>query len=298
MSSSLLSPNSRSRQAATSGVRDNSPTASSGGTNASISDIDKIDSEMKSVIENLEKSISRLKGKSNDDKRLERCTQLIKRFSGLCESLKLDVATMDDSNPDKKIWRDKLAEHENRINELKVAFNDKRREVEKKILLNSSQGEKLKNLSGDEDVTQLDKQQALHVGDVLLDKAEKSLARTKKLVVESEQIGISTLQKMETQNEQMEKIYEDFDEIDGNLARSKRILGHIAQSAVNDRCIQVLAVLVFIAIVVVLVQHFTKKSDTTTTTAAPKLRRLLERAWDKDSDGFVRVLLEESYDQF
>ena len=229
---------------------------------------------------------------------MERCTQLIKRFSGLLESLKLDVATMDDSNPDKKVWKEKLAEHENRINELKVAFNDKRREVEKKILLISSQGEKLKNLSGDEDVTQLDKQQALHVGDVLLDKAEKSLARTKKLVVESEQIGISTLQKMETQNEQMEKIYEDFDEIDGNLARSKRILGHIAQSAVNDRCIQVLAVLVFIAIVVVLVQHFTgdKSSSDSSTTAAPKrLRRLMETIVNGEGgNGIVRVLLEEN----
>lgn len=295
----LLSPNSRGgRGASTSGIRDNSPTASSGGTNMTTSDIDKIDSEMKSVIENLEKSISRLKGKSNDDKRLERCTQLIKRFSGLLESLKLDVATMDDSNPDKKVWKEKLAEHENRINELKVAFNDKRREVEKKILLKSSQGEKLKNLSGDEDVTQLDKQQALHVGDVLLDKAEKSLARTKKLVVESEQIGISTLQKMETQNEQMEKIYEDFDEIDGNLARSKRILGHIAQSAVNDRCIQVLAVLVFIAIVVVLVQHFTgdKSSSDSSTTAAPqRLRRLMETIVNGEGgNGIVRVLLEEN----
>jgi SNARE protein len=108
---------------------------------------------------------------------------------------------------------------------------------------------------------QLDKQQALAVGDVLLDKAEKSLARTKKMVVESEQMGISTLQKMETQNEQMDKIYEDFDEIDGTLARSKRILGHIAQSAVNDRCIQVLTLLVFIAVVVVLVQSSTKDSS-------------------------------------
>jgi hypothetical protein len=61
-------------------IRDNSLTASSGG-GSSISDIDKIDSEMKAVIENLEKSIDRLKGKSNDDKRLERCTHLIKKFS-------------------------------------------------------------------------------------------------------------------------------------------------------------------------------------------------------------------------
>jgi len=268
-------------------------TASSGGSG---SDIDKIDSEMKAVIENLEKSISRLKGKSNDDKRLERCTQLIKKFTQLLESLKLDVATMDDSNPDKRVWSSKLAEHEERISVLKTDFNSKRREVEKKLLLrsNPAQAEKIKNLSGDEDVSQLDRQQALHVGDVLLDKAEKSLARTKKLVVESEQIGINTLQKMENQNEQMEKIYEDFDEIDGNLARSKRILGHIAQSAVNDRCIQVLTVLVFIAVVVVLVQQFTKKDSTATTTAAPaRLRRLAESLIDMDSEKFAQALMDE-----
>ena len=115
---------------------------------------------------------------------------------------------------------------------------------------------------------QLDRMQAVAVGDVLLDKAEKSLARTKKLVVESEQMGINTLGKMEAQNEQMDKIYEDFDEIDGTLARSKRIIGHIAQSAVNDRCIQVLTLLVFIILVVVIVQQFTNKRR--------RLRRLVE----------------------
>lgn len=250
----------------------NSATASSslGGAGG---DIEKIDLEMKSVIDNLEKSISRLKGKTNDEKRLERCVQLIKKFTGLLESLKLDVASMEASNPDKRAWEQKLAEHQQKIDVLKAEFNEKRREVQKKLLLkqNPAQAEKLKNLTGEEDVMQLDKQQALAVGDVLLDKAEKSLARTKKLVVESEQMGISTLQKMENQNEQMDKIYEDFDEIDGTLARSKRILGHIAQSAVNDRCIQVLTLFVFIAIVVVLVQSFSGDSSS---------RRLLELASD------------------
>lgn len=248
----------------------NSATASSslGGAGG---DIEKIDLEMKSVIDNLEKSISRLKGKTNDEKRLERCTQLIKKFTGLLESLKLDVASVEASNPDKRAWEQKLAEHQQKIDVLKAEFNEKRREVQKKLLLkqNPSQAEKLKNLTGEEDVMQLDKQQALAVGDVLLDKAEKSLARTKKLVVESEQMGISTLQNMENQNEQMDKIYEDFDEIDGTLARSKRILGHIAQSAVNDRCIQVLTLFVFIAIVVVLVQSSSGDSSS---------RRLLELA--------------------
>ena len=241
---------------------------------------EKIDLEMKGVIDNLEKSISRLKGKSNDAKRLERCTQLIKKFGGLMESLKLDVASMDATDPEKKVCEAKVADHQAKIESLKAEFNDKRREVEKKLLMksNPAQAEKLKNLTGEEDVMQLDKQQALAVGDVLLDKAEKSLARTKKLVVESEQVGISTLQKMETQNEQMDKIYEDFDEIDGTLARSKRILGHIAQSAVNDRCIQILTLFVFIAIVVILVQQFSGDSSS---------RRLLE-----DSKTIAHFLLQ------
>ena len=212
------------------------------------SPLDKMEIEMNSVIENLEKSISRLKGKQNDDKRLDRCTQLLKKLGGLIESLKLDIASMESTNLEKKLWERKLVENETKMNELKVEFNDKRREVQKKMLLKSGtpMGEKLKNLTGEEDVTQLDKQQALHVGDVLLDKAEKSLARTKKLVVESEQMGINTLQKMETQNE----------------------------SAVNDRCVQVLTLFVFIAVVIVLVQQFTGKK----TTAAPALRRLVVAA--------------------
>jgi vesicle transport through interaction with t-SNAREs protein 1 len=232
-----------------------------------------MEEELKSVIDNLEKSVSRLKGKAsaNDEKRLERCTQLLKRLTGLVESLKLDVTALEPTNPEKEIMEKRLEEYQQKIETLKTEFNAKRREVQKKFLLksNPAQAEKIKNLTGEEDVAGLDKQQAMAVGDVLLDKAEKSLARTKKLVVESEQMGISSLQKMEQQNEQMDKIYEDFDEIDGNLARSKRIIGHIAQSAVNDRCIQILTLFVFIAIVVVLVQSFTGSSS-------KRLRRLTE----------------------
>lgn len=228
-----------------------------------LTDMERVEQEMRGVIENLEKSISRLKGKSNDEKRLERCTQLIKKLAGLLESLKLDVTAMEDLSPEKKKWVTKVSELQAQVDQLKGDFNERRREVQKKLLLknNPQQAEKIKNLTGEEDVLQLDKQQALAVGDVLLDKAEQSLARTKKMVVESEQLGVGTLQKMETQNEQMEKIYEDFDEIDNNLARSKRIIGHIAQSAVNDRCIQILTLFVFIALVVVIVQQFTGSSS-------------------------------------
>jgi SNARE protein len=195
----------------------------------------------------------------------------LKRYAGLQEELQLDITSMPDTDPTKSDWKQRLGAHQQKIGELRKQFDEKRREVQKKLLLknNPAQAEKLKNLTGEEDVAQLDKQQALAVGDVLIDKAEKSLARTKKLVVESEQIGINTLQKMETQNEQMDKIYEDFDEIDGTLARSKRIIGHIAQSAVNDRCIQVLSLFVFIAVVVVIVQQFTGSSSR-------RLRRLEE----------------------
>lgn len=246
--------------------------------------MEKIDAEIAGTIDNLEKSIERLKGKANDEKRLERCTTLLKRFAGLQEALQLDITSLAETDASKAEWKRRLATHQQKIGELRTQFDEKRREVQKKLLLknNPVQADKVKNLTGEEDVTQLDKQQALAVGDVLVDKAEKSLARTKKLVVESEQIGINTLQKMETQNEQMDKIYEDFDEIDGTLARSKRILGHIAQSAVNDRCIQVLSLFVFIAVVVVLVQQFTGTKT--------RLRRLSSAPADSWIDEILRNL--------
>jgi hypothetical protein len=248
-----------------------------------------VETEFRSVLDNLEKSVSRLKGKAsaNDEKRLDRCTQLLKKLTGLMESLKLDAASMEPTNPEKETMDHRLDEYQQKIEALKTEFNEKRREVQKKLLLkaNPAQAEKLKNLTGEEDAAQLDKQQALAVGDVLLDKAEKSLARTKKLVVESEQMGVNTLQKMEQQNEQMDKIYEDFDDIDGNLARSKRIIGHIAQSAVNDRCIQILTLFVFIAIVVVLVQSFSGKSS------GARLRRLTDIGSEDDQNRFLLELL-------
>merc|ERR1719261_1386402 len=96
-------------------------------------------------------------------------------------------------------------------------------------------------------------QQAAQVAENVQNASMESLARTKKQVLESEQVGISTLGKMHEQTEQLNRIQEENEDIRANLKRSKKLLGQIARNAKSDWCIRVVCLLITIAIVVMII---------------------------------------------
>lgn len=222
-----------------------------------------IDSEVSTVLASFQKSVSRLKGKATDQERIKRCEELMSRFDLAIENYQVDLGSASDASQ-RREFAAKMDKHLEFFASLKFKYQEKKREFEKASFLRTKSDidKKGKDLTGDEDISGLDRQQAVALGDVIIGKANASLDRSKALALESEQIGTTTLQKMNEQNEKLDSIYEGLDEIQGNLARSRQLLGKIAQSAANDRFIQVVCVLIFIAVVIAITLNATTRKST------------------------------------
>ena len=223
----------------------------------------QIDSEVAGILSNFQTSVSRLKGKVGDAERIKRCEELMKRFQLATENFQVDLGAVT-SSAVRVEWTRKLDVHMETFSELKFKYQDKKMEFEKQTFLQGKKDitQKAKGLTGDEDITTLDRKQAIAVGDVIIGKASESIERSKQMALESEQLGQQTLQKMQEQNEKMEGIYQSFEEIEGNISRSRKLLGKIAQGAANDRMIQCLCIFIVIAIVVVITLTQTSSAPT------------------------------------
>ena len=243
-----------------------------------MSDLDglkAIDSDVSTILSNFQKSVSRLKGKADDIERVKRCEELMRRFELTIENYQVDLSSLSDP-VGRREFSAKMDKHLENFAGLKFKYGEKKRESEKQTFLRTKSeiDKKGKTLTGEEDISGLDRQQAVAMGDVIIGKAQSSLERSKALALQSEQIGTETLQKMNEQSEKMDQIYEGLEEIEGNLARSRQLLGKIAQSAANDRFIQVLCVLIFIAVVVAITLDKTSKKGTATSNTISGGRRL------------------------
>mmetsp|Transcript_4042 Transcript_4042/g.11329 ORF Transcript_4042/g.11329 Transcript_4042/m.11329 type:complete len:248 (-) Transcript_4042:168-911(-) len=109
----------------------------------------------------------------------------------------------------------------------------------------------------DDDDHEMSLEQTVAAADRIQDAGEASLLRTRQMAVEAETIGISTLEEMHKQEEQLDQVAEDMEDVKANIKRSKKILSQIAKSAANDRCIKVLCVLIVIALLVMIVLAIT-----------------------------------------
>jgi len=110
---------------------------------------------------------------------------------------------------------------------------------------------------GDDDEHEMSLEQTVAAAERIQDKSEASLLRTRQMAAEAETIGISTLEEMHKQEEQLDQVAEDMEDVKANIKRSKKILSQIAKSAANDRCIKVLCVLIVIALLVMIVLAIT-----------------------------------------
>jgi hypothetical protein len=235
-----------------------------------------METDLIGILSNYQKSVARLKGKVEDKERIKRCEELMERFDLAVENFQVDLASMDDVT-ERLQWNQKLDKHMEFFSTAKFKFQEKKRDYEKTTFLKTKVeiANKAKIMTGEEDITTLDRQSALAAGDVMVHKAQTSLERSRKLALEAEQIGSQTVTKMQEQNEKMDAIYESLEEIEGNLARSRKLLGKIAQSAVNDRFIQLLCVLIFIAVIVAITLDKTSPETSNTSNTVGAKRRLL-----------------------
>merc|ERR1712151_739861 len=101
------------------------------------------------------------------------------------------------------------------------------------------------------------------IGDMhnIQDKTQSSLDNTKNLIEASKDVGLSTLEELHRQREQLQQIDEDVDRLEDNLKRADKLLTHFGKRMATDRFIQCFA-LVNICLLVGLIVYLTVKKGT------------------------------------
>jgi SNARE protein len=113
----------------------------------------------------------------------------------------------------------------------------------------------------------------------LQDKTQKSLLNTRKMIAESKQVGVVTLDELQRQRGTINTVEIETKRVDDNLARSETLLKAFGRRIAGDRFIQFFLLLLFVAIIVYVIiikvggSNNTTQSSSTSNTAT---RYLLE----------------------
>jgi|Transcript_30520 SNARE protein len=208
-----------------------------------MADVQFWEDTLRDELEDINRSLTKVK-KAKDEKKqsyLQRVDKKIRNAQGTKRSFKMETRLVSDPSV-RKQFENKLAQLDE---ELKAAVADARalkQEAERQELMDRDEAA----AAGGVDNGVTDEQ----AGDYLLDEAKKtqdktqeSLNRTKQLVAESKEIGVSTLEELERQRDQIERIDQDADRIVDNLARSQALIKHFGKRMASDKFVQCFAVI-------------------------------------------------------
>mmetsp|Transcript_108770 Transcript_108770/g.318214 ORF Transcript_108770/g.318214 Transcript_108770/m.318214 type:complete len:234 (+) Transcript_108770:105-806(+) len=178
------------------------------------------------------------------------CERLAQHVKNAVDSYRLELRSLSGESQ---------AEHTTRLRSVEEGLRQCRAQLEWRRLdaegAGGGPGGGAAPAAGDGPVTL---EQAAAMAERTQDESKTSVARSMRMVLEAEQVGIATLDKMHEQEEQMNRIGEEVEDIKANLKRSKKLIGQIARSAASDRCIQMLCVLITISIMIMIVLAITK----------------------------------------
>ncbi|KAF4695974.1 hypothetical protein FOZ60_002672 [Perkinsus olseni] len=199
-------------------------------------------------LDKLQKAVNKLATKERiSEDSLRRLDRQIFLTEEAVEALALDA-----------IPEDKINQRRTRLLALRRAIDAARRNLDRKSVLASRVDDlphgRMGAYQGTEDPTQVQTSaQAVELGHAIVNQSAESVSRTLAIANEAEEIGRGTLNEMHKQEGKAEMILEHFDVIESNLKRSRNVMKQIARGAANDRCVHVLCVFIFIAIVVIIV---------------------------------------------
>mmetsp|Transcript_107137 Transcript_107137/g.190353 ORF Transcript_107137/g.190353 Transcript_107137/m.190353 type:complete len:232 (+) Transcript_107137:30-725(+) len=200
------------------------------------------------------------KAKAGEQKKqIDDCERFAQRLKNALQSYRLEMRALP---------RDSQPQHLTRLKTLEDGLKQCRTQIDwKKFDAEASQPQASDAASAEDGPITLD--QAVAVAEHTQKESRASLNRSLGMVLQAEQVGISTLGKMHEQEEQFDRIGEDMEDIKANLQRSKKLVSQIARSAANDRCIQVLCVSITICVLIAITLAITGKDNGQLTTLDP-----------------------------
>jgi len=220
-------------------------------------DIDGQAQSAERALQDLQKTVQVAnKGKREEQLRqIQDCERLAQRVRHALDSYSLETRGLP---------QEQLGEHKNRLRILEDGLKNCRTQIDWKRYDVSAPPEPPPHHSGASGPTVGDSggegltlDQARAVAEETQDASAQALGRALRNALEAEQVGITTLGKMNEQMEQMDRIAEDVEDIKANIARSKKLIAQIARSAASDRCIQGILVMIAVVVMVVIVLAIT-----------------------------------------
>eukprot|EP00933_Yihiella_yeosuensis_P039933 TRINITY_DN34104_c0_g1_i1.p1 TRINITY_DN34104_c0_g1~~TRINITY_DN34104_c0_g1_i1.p1 ORF type:complete len:240 (+),score=49.38 TRINITY_DN34104_c0_g1_i1:98-817(+) len=206
--------------------------------------VEKSLAELRNIVQ---ASGSKKKGKDNDQmKQISDAERVAQRVKNSIESYKLELRVLP--KEEQMIHMGKLREFEEALKQCRTQIDWKRLDVEAANRPSGGDCPSQPDCEGGP----MTLEQAVATAEKTQEQSKASLNRSLGMVLQAEQVGISSLEQMHAQEEQLNRIGEDVEDIKANIARSKKLVGQIARSAAGDRCIQMLCVLIAIAIMVMI----------------------------------------------
>eukprot|EP00736_Rhodelphis_marinus_P004440 Rmarinus@m.8277 len=235
-------------------------------------EIQYYDDELCELCEEIAKGVERLPNLSGDAKQ-EKIVYLSNRISRarqVFHSFKVEMREL--SKSELQIYEQKAKMHNQNISKLISDLNWAKTAGDKKDLLEGRDAAPTEKLTG---------KALIEYGKKVQDESLDSLARSKALVAESENIGTETAVKLKEQTEQLKQIHEDVQKIESNLKQADKLIRRFMRRMMTDKIVLCLLFFIVVGIVAIIAWHLwgpgsddddnNNPNDAPATTAAPLL---------------------------
>jgi len=194
-------------------------------------------------------AIGKLKRPADKNAQVVKCNQLLSRCRNQIGSFKLEIrGAPDDQKP---ALRQELEELSTTMKKLTAELDYCKMEQKKTGLLGSDPQHKEDQAV--KDIESLESAQML--ADKIQDKTASSLNRTKQQAVEAREIAGQIQVTLAEHEEKLEGIGKELDDMQLNIKRSKKLVARMARQAANDRCIQIVCVLITASLIILIVVY-------------------------------------------
>jgi len=189
---------------------------------------------------------------------IERCKARIRGASGTKRSFKMEIRLVQEVNLRRK-YESRLAGLDQQLKTLQADLKAFESEQQRGELF----------VQGDHDPEQ-GEMDGVKAGDNMLkeaaglqDKTQDSLSNTKRMVADSKEVGMATLEELERQRGVIENIDSELNRVDDNLARAEALMKQFGKRMASDHFIQCFAVINCLLLLGVIIYAVVKKGGLT-----------------------------------
>lgn len=184
---------------------------------------------------------------------IQQADKKLRTANGTKRSYKMECRLVADAGS-KRTYEQQLLQHEQTLNQLKQEIMALKANSNKQELFGGAAAADAAYdpQKGGDDL--------LEDASRIQDKTQASIDNTKRLVAESKETGMNTLEQLHQQRQQIERIDNDVDRIEDNLQRADKLIKAFSKRMATDKLIQSFACINLLLLVGVIVYAVVKKT--------------------------------------